>query len=786
MILKEQLIEYFSKNNQAIGVASLIRKFHIEHKNLNSFLKILNELEEEGVIMFDEHKNYIPISKDSCFKHGVIKLSNRGNYYIELENGKRINVKEINKKRIRPGNSVFIEMKPKLFSQKKKHKDYEEGTVCRKVGESEVSLPGGLFKAEVKRDYESKGCYVVINEQKIHISNKHLNSAYPGDIVTVYYENKGKNSTSKVIDILKRKYPDHVFECHEVHGKKEWVPIGTAPFPIKLKPSSNTSIGTRVLATILEKENQEYNIRIQKSLKSKTKLELEIESTLLEYCFHYGFSKDVQKEALEIPTPLIEEELQNRKDLRDLETFTIDSVNAKDLDDAISLEKIGDHYRLYIHIADVSHYVKPQSNVFKEALYRGVSVYPANYVEPMLDTRLSNELCSLNPGEDKLTKTCMIELDQDGQILGYDVFKSIIRSDYKMSYHKVDEFLELGMIDEEYLPYEKTLTQMYLLALILQKQRLSNGVLAFTNEELCFDTDEYGRAISINERKKGPGSIIIENFMILGNSIIADYAYWMNIPFVYRNHESPTVIKLSRLEDRLLSISNLSNKITNTPKALQNLFLSLIKGKNKDQVKYISEIFLKAMMKAFYSKDNIGHYGLGLQHYGTFTSPIRKASDLLNHMFLDEVLEHGMHNPKLDPIKEELERICEHISIRQYESEQVEKEINLKLFQEYASRFIGIPLEARITFLSEEGIFIKTQENVSGYIPLNKAFTFDKEKGIVINKKSHEKYCIGNSIEVVMKSKKSTNFMIEFDMFKEKIQEKNENNKVLVKKEGKI
>jgi VacB/RNase II family 3'-5' exoribonuclease len=424
-----------------------------------------------------------------------------------------------------------------------KHNKYHEGNIVRVVKQVNEEEHNGisLIKGTLERDYDSNKLFLRKDNHKYFVTTGKTASAYPFDVVTILINSVTKEIEVK--DIIKRKHDKHVFECIEKNGVKKWSPVGTEYFEIEEKPRERDQIGQRVLAS-LTKVDDKYTINIEKEINAKTKIEKVVVSSLLEHGFNTSFSTRALNEAEKVA---ISKDNFPRRDLRNLETFTIDSYHAKDLDDAISLTREKDNFILYVSIADVSFYVRPGMQLFEEALTKTTSIYPANTVSPMLPTILSNNACSLNPNEDKYALTLKVILDSMGNTKDFEILPSIIRSNLKMSYEKVDNLLLGKDKPLEYLPHYKTLINMYHLANLLQNKRLEKGMLGLEGIDINFDIDDLGNPLSINERFKGPASMMIENFMLLANQTVADFAYYLGIPFVYRNHEGPDFSKRKNL-----------------------------------------------------------------------------------------------------------------------------------------------------------------------------------------------------------------------------------------------
>lgn len=649
-----------------------------------------------------------------------------------------------------------------------KHNKYHEGNIVRVVKQVNEEEHNGisLIKGTLERDYDSNKLFLRKDNHKYFVTTGKTASAYPFDVVTILINSVTKEIEVK--DIIKRKHDKHVFECIEKNGVKKWSPVGTEYFEIEEKPRERDQIGQRVLAS-LTKVDDKYTINIEKEINAKTKIEKVIVSSLLEHGFNTSFSTRALNEAEKVA---ISKDNFPRRDLRNLETFTIDSYHAKDLDDAISLTREKDNFILYVSIADVSFYVRPGMQLFEEALTKTTSIYPANTVSPMLPTILSNNACSLNPNEDKYALTLKVILDSMGNTKDFEIFPSIIRSNLKMSYEKVDNLLLGKDKPLEYLPHYKTLINMYHLANLLQNKRLEKGMLGLEGIDINFDIDDLGNPLSINERFKGPASMMIENFMLLANQTVADFAYYLGIPFVYRNHEGPDFSKRKNLERDLNKVDKRIKHIPNLddPVKMQQFFLTVTKGKSEEEIKMLSEIFIKNFQRAYYSDQNIGHYGLVMPRYATFTSPIRRGSDLLNHLFLNEVLRYNGNDQSLTGIKENLSVITEQLSMKQEEAEQVENEVNFYLLKKYSKEFSGVVLPANLNFLREDMAYFKTDNLIPGIINRSSRYQINTINGTLYDKKIDKLYHVGDRVAVEIKDKKTVRDQIVFDLVeKEKI-----------------
>lgn len=711
MELGQKLENFFELYRKEINITELIRKFNIERSEYSSLIDALYQLECQGKIYGSETGDYIHVPSDFYLHHGSLKMSSKNNYYLSLEKGNIIFITDKNLKDVKEGDYVFVETK-----KSEKHKKQMNGHIVRVASKSKIQ-GSFLYKATIKKEKTKDYYYIEIDHKKVHIPNLFLNTAYPNDTATVQVIYEDKQRYAKVIEILERCQEQRIFEYQYVNGEKIWIPLGTYPFPVELQIENETDFkaGTRILAK-LSNNNQ---VKYIEQINNNGDLISEIESLAYTYGVPLEFSKETLKELEKLPTTISEEEIKKRVDLRNLATVTIDSKTAKDLDDAVSLEIKDGKYYLYVSIADVSYYVKPASNIFKDACQRGTSIYPANHVIPMLPPKLSNELCSLNPNEDKLTKTCLIVLDSNGNVLDCSIFNSIIRSNYKMQYDKVNNLLDGIEIDPDYVPYYKLLRDMNLLSGILQQKRLERGFLCFESRETEFDINETGTILGCHSRERGQSQLIIENFMLLANEEVASFVHHMDVPFMYRNHECPSFDQLSLLKNNLKHLNHYIKTLKNAqnPKIFQKELLTIFEGKSPEEVCYLSNIILRSMNRAYYDNNNTGHYGLALENYGTFTSPIRKLPDLINHTIIGNILDGNIE--KLDAYQEAIKTMAEHYNEKELTAELLEKDVSKLLLSSYMSEFIDQTLEAKILFIMKDFIYIETPQSLYGTIPVS-------------------------------------------------------------------
>lgn len=483
-------------------------------------------------------------------------------------------------------------------------------------------------------------------------------------------------------------------------------------------------------------------------------------SIIKEYNLPYEFPKQVIEEAKNIKQEVLKKDKKGRTDFRNEITFTIDGEDAKDLDDAVSVEKTKSNtYILKVHIADVSHYVKENSFLDKEAVLRGTSVYMLDRVIPMLPKELSNGICSLNEGKDRLTLSVVMEIDQRGNIISSDVTKGIINVTKRMSYNIVQELLDLqenSKVNEqikEYLPYVKYFKLMEELAHILENKRKLQGYLDLNIPESKITLNQKGRAIDVGKYEIKFANVIIEQFMLTANEVIAEKFYWLEAPFIYRVHESPEQEKIAELNTFLY---NFGYKIKGSkdnihPKAFASI-LEKIKGTTEERV--ISTLILRTLKVARYEAQNKGHFGIAGKYYCHFTSPIRRYPDLYIHRIISKYLEK---NYLIDEEYKEIQnenavKYAEKSSEREKIAQKAEREsVDLKK-AEYMENKIGNIYEGIISSVTNFGLFVELENTVEGLIRFenlgDEYFEYDDTHKQLIGEHTKTIYKIGDKITI--------------------------------------
>ncbi|WP_317853916.1 ribonuclease R [Chakrabartyella piscis] len=483
------------------------------------------------------------------------------------------------------------------------------------------------------------------------------------------------------------------------------------------------------------------------------------------------FPQEVYAEIENIPEEVLEADKANRVDLRDTLTITIDGEDAKDLDDAVTLEKLSNgNYKLGVHIADVSHYVHEHTELNNEGYRRGTSVYLVDRVIPMLPHKLSNGLCSLNPNVDRLTMSCIMEIDGSGTVVDQQICESIINSNYRMTYSKVRELIEdktpeLVEANKEIIPM---LMEMNELRMILGEKRKKRGAINFDLPESKIILDEKGKPIEIHPYERSIATNLIEEFMLVANETVAETAFWQEIPFVYRNHAEPDDAKMEKMEQFIRGFHYYLKKKDGEihPRELQRV-LQDVEGKEEERV--ITRVLLRSMMQARYSGDNVGHFGLAAKYYSHFTSPIRRYPDLQSHRMLKKML-HGEFNEAVaGEYRDIVAEVSAHCSKRERIAEEAERDtVQLKKV-EYMSKHVGEVFEGIIAGVTGFGLFVELPNTVEGMIALadlnDDYYEFDEKKMLVAGKRKGKIYALGDHVEVyvakVSKELGTIDFMFE-------------------------
>ena len=485
---------------------------------------------------------------------------------------------------------------------------------------------------------------------------------------------------------------------------------------------------------------------------------------LYDHGFYNNYEEEIKEELKSIPSEVRKIDFINRKDLRDETIFTIDGDDTKDIDDAVSISKEKDNYVLGVHIADVSYYVKENSFIDKSAREKATSVYMPGVVFPMYPVFLSNGICSLNPNVDRCSISCVMKIDKKGNIIDFDIFKSIIHSRIQMTYKKVNKILDENIIDNDYKPYVNDLKLMKELKDILHNMRIKRGSLDFDREEIKIETNINGKVTNISKRTSGTGENLVEEFMLMANECVATYIYNMGLNSIYRVHDLPN-------EERLIKtinvIKNYGEKLdiklnVKDPKAIQKLLNEL---KNRPKFNIYSYMILRCMAKAEYSNINTGHFGIGIDSYKNeaythFTSPIRRYPDTTIHRILTNILEGNIEKIVSDSYKDNVINIANHSSYMEQESTLCEKEADKMKMAEYMEQFIGKVYDGFISGFTMHGMFVSLDNLIEGRIGFNTMddyYNYNEDLEMIIGEKNKKIYKLGDKVKIkLVKSCKET------------------------------
>lgn len=594
---------------------------------------------------------------------------------------------------------------------------------------------------------------------EIFVYGKKLNGAMHNDKVMVRIresEIDGQRPEGTVIRVISRANQQLVGTYRKGRSLAQVIPDDSRQiYPIYVRPSKKIKVsnGDKVLVAITawpEGENAAEG-KILEVLGGKGQPGTDLQVLLKKHGLYAEFPGPVLQEAQKVALPVSPEEIERRRDLRDLPMVTIDGEDAKDLDDAVSVTRIPGGYRLGVHIADVSHYVKEDSRLDKEACKRGTSVYLVDTVLPMLPRELSNGICSLNAGLERLAITCMMDIDKSGKVQDYEIFKSVIRVRERMTYKDVNRLLA-GEEGELRQRYESLLPDFFLmkeLADILRKERVQRGCLDFDFPEAKVIVDEKGLPIEIRKRESGPGENLIEDFMIKANEVVAEHLYMRQIPVLYRVHEKPDEESVNKLNLVLGVFGHKIRSLKPEPLSLQKV-LHEIKGRPEEQL--ISLLLLRSMKHARYAPQALGHFGLASRYYCHFTSPIRRYPDLIVHRVLSSLLEGGMNAKRRASLEKKMSGYGEHSTLQEMKAEEAEREYVAIKKAQYMQRFVGEEFTGRIGSVQSFGFFVELDNTVEGLVHISSItddyYEFNERNYTLIGRNSGRKFAIGDVVQV--------------------------------------
>lgn len=591
--------------------------------------------------------------------------------------------------------------------------------------------------------------YVTDNNNIFFVDSKDINGAL--DFDKVIFRPNEKNKTARVEKIIERQNDIVVAEVISTTNGKILSTINTPEkvnIHIRQGELEKYYDGDRLVVNV-----ESYSIpneikgKIIEKLGNKKEPNIEEVTIAASRGFTTKYSKEYLDELAAIPDKVTDEDIKGRLDLRNDVIFTIDSESTKDMDDAISIKVLDNgNYQLGVHIANVSHYIKKGSVIYEDAIKRGNSAYFANSVIPMLHFDISNGICSLNEDVDRLTKSCIMEINKKGKVVNYYITDSVIHSKKKMTYEDINKIFEDGVIISEYLPYYDSLKILKELTTILKEKHEKDGYIAFASNEIKTIVDNNDETLEFKNVHQGIGQEMVEYSMIAANETVAGHVFWMRLPFIYRIHNEPREKRIEEAMEIAKKIGYRFSKIKDMGGS--HLLQQVIKQLSvKEEFQALSQFFVKTMPRALYSTENIGHFALALDFYTHFTSPIRRGCDLIVHELLD-LYDKDISYVNFEELEDELAIISEHISYTERQADMVEYEINALRMVKYMRENIGKTYKARIHDITPLNVQIVLENNVIGTVPIDFVggggfYYMDASKSL---KRGKSTYCIGNNV----------------------------------------
>ena len=631
-----------------------------------------------------------------------------------------------------------------------------------------------------KRNAKGYG-FVKIDGQndEVYISKEDSLNALNGDRVLIEIieeKNKVKRAEGKIKRIIKHEKDTVVGTFKKSQNFGFVVPddrnFGTDIF-ISKNNFGKARDGHKVLAKITKYPVNHKNAegKIIEVLGGPNEAGIDMLLLIKEYNLPSKFPEPVVDEAKKYGNEIDKKDIKNRVDLRKDIIFTIDGEDAKDLDDAVRVEKLDNgNYQLDVHIADVSNYVKEGSLLDKEALIRGTSIYMLGRVIPMLPRELSNGICSLNAGEDRFTLSCSMEIDTKGNVVSSEIYKGVINVTERMNYHDVQAILDRSdkKVIERYEKYIEQFDLMAELALILKKRRLEAGYLNLDIPESKIELDINGRTVNVEKYETSFSNEIIEQFMLTANETVAEKFYWLEAPFIYRVHEEPDNDKVKELNKFLFNFG-LRIKLTGDRVSPKEFAKVLEEIKGKDEEKVISNLILRTLKVARYESENKGHFGIASKYYCHFTSPIRRYPDLFIHRIISEYLEesYNVSDKFVDEYKEKATIRAYQSSEREKIATQVERDSEDLKKAEYMESKIGEEYDGIISSITQFGMFVELENTIEGLIRFedlgDEYFIYDENKKTLMGEKTHKVYKIGDKIKIKVKKANKMLRQIDFE-----------------------
>ncbi len=602
-------------------------------------------------------------------------------------------------------------------------------------------------------------------DEDLYIPENFVNGAFHKDTVKVALLStqstgqNGRRQEAQVIEILARGVKQIVGIYDKANKNFGFViPDNTKIHEdvfVPVERSKGAVSGHKVVCEITDygKNNRKPEGKITEILGHVNDPGVDIMSIVKGYELPIEFSEKIMHQVERVASEVSEADMAGRRDLRDVQMVTIDGEDAKDLDDAVSLTKNGAQYQLGVHIADVTNYVQENSALDWEARERGTSVYLVDRVIPMLPHKLSNGICSLNAGENRLALSCLMTIDEKGEVVSHEIVESVIKVDRRMSYTSVKKILE-DHDEEERREYEALVPMFELmreLAGILREKRKKRGSIDFDFPESKIVLDAQGHPIEIKPYERNVATKIIEDFMLIANETVAEHFHWMELPFVYRTHDNPDPEKIDKLGTfiRNFGYSIKSRQEDIHPKELQKL---LAKIEDTPEEALISRLTLRSMKQAKYTIDCTGHFGLACQYYCHFTSPIRRYPDLQIHRIIKEQLRGRLNEKRIDHYNEILPEVAKHSSEMERRADEAERETDKLKKVEFMERHIGEIYEGVISSITAWGVYVELPNTIEGMIHVSMLpgdyFYYDEETYEMVGQATDIRYKLGQTLKI--------------------------------------
>lgn len=598
-------------------------------------------------------------------------------------------------------------------------------------------------------------------EEDLYIPEGFINGAFHKDTVRVALLSGkgGKRQEAQVVEVVARGMKQIVGIFDKSNKNFGFVVADNTKISkdifVPTERSKGAVTGHKVVCEITDygKENRKPEGKIVEILGHVNDPGVDIMSIVRGYELPVEFSEKVLHQAENVAKDVSEADMAGRTDLRNVQMVTIDGEDAKDLDDAVSLSKEGEFYKLGVHIADVTNYVQENSALDWEAKTRGTSVYLVDRVIPMLPHTLSNGICSLNAGVDRLALSCLMTIDSKGEVVGHDIVESVIKVDRRMSYTSVKKILEDK--DENEIKEHEDLVPMFELmkelAALLREKRRKRGSIDFDFPETKIILDKEGHPVEIKPYDRNVATKIIEDFMLIANETVAQHFYWMELPFVYRTHDNPDSEKVEKLATFIRNFGyTLKSKQDEVhPKELQKL---LAKIEDTPEEALISRLTLRSMKQAKYTIDCSGHFGLACQYYCHFTSPIRRYPDLQIHRIIKEQLRGRMNEKRIEHYQDILPEVAKHSSEMERRADEAERETDKLKKVEYMEERIGNIYEGVISSITAWGVYVELENTIEGMVHVSMLpgdyFYYDEQSYEMVGQATDKRYKLGERIKV--------------------------------------